>query len=267
MRKVYGQKDPASPGLWSYPRAVRELGIDAIEHDNLHFASELPDAKDIQRMRKACDDEGLTSTLILCGAMEDIAVEDAVTRETALQKYKALAEAAAALGCHAIRVVCADRKTELSFDEKRKHAVEGIRSLAAFNATVGIDLLIENHGGYSSDPHWLAGVINEVNLPNCGVLADFTHWSVKRNPEVPIIDPYEGMKILAPLTRSVSTHAYHFDANGNETEWDYLKMIKILASAGFDGFVAIEYFGEDLTRMEGSAKAKALLENIRAELA
>ncbi len=266
MRKVYGQEDPEGINLWDYPRVVRELGFEGIEHDNLHFPGELPNESDIKRMRRACEDEGLNNTLILCGAMGDITDPDRAAREKTLAKYRAWAEAAVGLGCESMRVVCADQKTDLSFEEKGKHAVEGIRALAEFNAGIGLELLIENHGGYSSDPNWLTDVIRIVDMPNCGILADFTHWSVQRNPEVPIIDPYEGMKVLAPLTRSVSAHAYNFDEQGNETDWDYHRMMKILTDAGFDGYVAVEYFGENLSRREGSIKARELLERVRKEL-
>lgn len=266
MRKVAGQADPGGIDLWDYPHIVRELGFEGVEHDNLHFPGDLPNNRDIRRMRKACDDQGLPSTLILCGALGDIADADRAARAKAIDNYRAWASAAAVLGCRAIRVVCADRKTELSFDEKRHYAVEGIRSLAEFNATIGLDLLIENHGGYSADPRWLTRVIREVEQPNCGILADFTHWSVQRNPEVNVIDPYEGMKLLAPLTRSVSAHAIKFDGDGNETRWDYYRMVKILSDAAFHGYIAIEYFGDDLSRREGTRKARLLLERVRKRL-
>lgn len=266
MRRVAGQHDAEDVDLWSYPRVARELGFDAVEHDNLHFPGELPEANTIRRMRKACDAEGLTSTLILCGALGDIADEDASSRRRFIDKYRAWAEAATRLGCSAIRVVCADRKTELSFDEKRRHAVDGIRTLALHTEKLGIDLLIENHGGYSSDPRWLTRVIQEVDQPNCGVLADFTHWSVEREPERNVIDPYEGMKLLAPHTRSVSAHAYNYDETGNETQWDYRRFMQILTEGGFRGYVAIEYFGKQLSRMDGTRKARLLLQRVRREL-
>ena len=267
MQSVAGRPDPGGIGLWSYPRVARELGFDAIEHDNLHFPGELPRDGDIKRMRQACDDEGLKSTLILCGALGDIADADGGKQRQAIDKYRAWSDAAKALGCSAIRVVCADRKSEISFDAKRSLAVNGISTLAEHNASLGLDLLIENHGGYTSDPRWLTGVIREVDKPNCAILADFTHWSVQRNPEVNVIDPYEGMKILAPLTRSVSAHAYNFDGNGNETKWNYHKFMQILTQAGFDGYVAIEYFGKKLNRKDGTRQARLLLERVQKELA
>lgn len=266
MRRVAGHEDPGGVDLWSYPKVVRELGFEGIEHDNLHFPGELPKEKMIARMRKACDDEGLKSTLILCGGLGDIADGDKNKREAAIGNYRAWADAAKTLDCGAIRVVCADRKTELSFDEKRRHAVEGIRTLAEKIAKLELDLLIENHGGYSSDPRWLTRVVKEVNRTNCGILADFTHWSVDRKPEKNVIDPYEGMKLLAPLTRSVSAHAYDFGTDGTEKNWDYRRMLSILMSAGFDGYVAVEYFGKSLGRKEGSRKSMELLQQMRHEL-
>lgn len=266
MRRIAGQKDPNGIDLWDYPKVARELGFTAVEHDNLHFPGELPHEKTIQRMRKTCDEQGVTSTLILCGALGDIADADKTKREKAIDKYRAWAGAAKTLGCAAIRVVCADRKNDISFDEKRKLAVDGISLLAEHNAKLGIELLIENHGGYSSDPRWLTQVVKEVNQPNCGILADFTLWSVQREPEVNVIDPYEGMKLLARHTRSVSAHAYEFGSDGRETKWDYHRMMKMLTDAGFRGYVAVEYFGRSLTRREGSRQARSLLQQVRDHL-
>ncbi|MEM7010890.1 MAG: sugar phosphate isomerase/epimerase family protein [Verrucomicrobiota bacterium] len=267
MRSVAGKPDADGIDLWDYPKVVRELGFDALEHDNLHFPGELPVEKDIARMRRTCDDEGLRSTLILCGALGDIADADAKKRNAAVAKYRAWADAAKSLGCSAIRVVCADRKNDITFDEKRRYAVDGIRSLSEYNATLGLDLLIENHGGYSSDPRWLTRVIEEVDQSNCGILADFTHWSVERDPKVNVVDPYDGMKQLAPFTRSVSAHAYDFNAEGAETNWDYFRIMNILTEAGFTGHVAVEYFGKERSRKDGTRMTRELLQRVRKQLA
>lgn len=220
----------------------------------------------IIRMKDRCDAAGIENSLILCGALGDAADADTQKRQKAVVNYKAWIEAASHLGCRSVRVVCAD-VVSVSNEEKLSYAIEGVSQLVEHAANLNINLLIENHNGYSSDPDWLVSLIQAIDHPNCGILADFTEWRMNRDPLVLYPDPYKGIEILAPHTMSVGAKSIDFDEDGNETKVDYHRMMKIILAAGFWGFVAVEYFGERLSRKEGIGKTKALLERVRAELA
>ena len=263
IRAPYGYPDFEGIDLLDYPAVARELGFDAIEYDNLHFPGDLPDEKLITQMKQRCDDEGMISTLILCGQLGDLADTVADERSYAIHNYAAWMDAAVLLECHAIRVVCADVKT-VPVDEKLKYAVEGVSELAEIATDKGVDLLIENHNGYTSDPNWLVSLIQQVGHPRCGILADFTNWQTDRDPAIYWPDSYDGIHILAPYTRSVSAKAAEFDDAGNETTTDFFRMMHILVQAGFYGYAAVEYFGDQ--RREGSRSARKLLEHVRMKL-
>lgn len=266
MRTITGTPDPQGIPLMEYPSVAAELGFEAVEHDNLHFPGVLPDPAAIAEMHTRCDDAGVRSTLILCGQLGDLADVDARARSAAVDHYTAWLDAAATLGCHGIRVVCADVVT-VPADEKLDYALDGVARLTEQAAARDLDLLVENHNGYSSDPHWLVSLIEGVDHPRCGVCADFANWRLRRNPDVFWPDPYEGIRILAPHTLSVSAKSIEFDARSREANIDFTRMMRILTDAGFRGYAAVEYFGNDVGRREGSVLTRELLERVRRELA
>ncbi|MBT6848648.1 MAG: sugar phosphate isomerase/epimerase, partial [Planctomycetaceae bacterium] len=77
---------------------------------------------------------------------------------------------------------------------------------------------------------------------------------------------YLGVEETMPFAKAVSAKSHDFDAQGNETKTDYLKMMKIVLSHGYHGHVGIEYEGGGLPEMEGIRKTKALLLKVREQL-
>jgi L-ribulose-5-phosphate 3-epimerase len=148
--------------------------------------------------------------------------------------------------------------SEGTWDEQAKLAADGLHRLCEYGDQVGINVIVENHGGLSSDGKWLTSVIEAVDLPNCGSLPDFGNFP-------PEIDPYHAVEMLMPYAKSVSAKSYDFDEKGDETKIDYRRMMKIVLDAGYQGFVGIEYEGERLSETEGIIATKRLLETIREE--
>jgi hypothetical protein len=116
-------------------------------------------------------------------------------------------------------------------------------------------VIVENHGGLSSNGKWLTSVIKKVDLPNCGTLPDFGNFP-------PDIDRYEAVEMLMPYAKAVSAKSYDFDDKGNETKIDFYRMMKIVLDAGYKGFVGIEYEGGRLSETDGVIATKKLLEKI-----
>jgi sugar phosphate isomerase/epimerase len=146
-------------------------------------------------------------------------------------------------------------------EEQAKRAADGLRSLSEFATPHKIGVIVENHGGLSSDGAWLAGVMKTVALPNCGTLPDFGNFGG--------YDRYKGVTELMPFAKGVSAKSHEFDpATGEETKTDYHKMMKIVVKDhSYHGFVGIEYEGSQLPEPDGIKATKKLLEKVRAELA
>jgi sugar phosphate isomerase/epimerase len=191
------------------------------------------------------------------GALGD---PDEAKRTQAVENHYRWIDAAKFLGCRMIRVNAQSRGTA---EEQMKLAADGLRRLTEYGAKAKIAVVVENHGGLSSNGQWLAGVMKQVNHPNCGTLPDFGNFRISKDEQY---DRYKGVTELMPFAKAVSAKTHDFDEAGNETEIDYLKMMKIVAAAGYKGWVGIEYEGNKLGEMDGIRATKKLLEKVRTEM-
>jgi sugar phosphate isomerase/epimerase len=249
-------------------KAKNDFGIDAVEYVNQFFMDKAQDTTYLADLKKRCDDNGVTSVLIMIdneGAMADL---DAQKRMEAVEKHYKWVDAAKFLGCHSIRVNCFGEGTA---EEVAKAGTEGLRKLSEYAQTSGINVIVENHGGYSSNGQWLADVIKGVGLPNCGTLPDFGNFCVRRekgdmweSPCVEQYDRYKGVAEMMPFAKGVSAKAYDFDEQGNCVESDYAKLLPIVKNAGYTGYIGIEYEGSKLPEEEGIRATKLLLERAGA---
>jgi L-ribulose-5-phosphate 3-epimerase len=236
--------------------AKKEFGIDAIEYVNQFFADKAKDENYLQEMKKRTDDEGVLNLLIMCDGEGHLGDPDEDKRTQAIENHYKWVEAAKFLGCHSIRV---NAHSEGSYEEQMKLAADGLRRLTEFGAQYDINVIVENHGGFSSNGKWLVGVMKMVDHPRCGTLPDFGNFRLNDDEWY---DRYQGVKELMPYAKAVSAKSHDFDEMGNETKTDYLKMMKIVLNAGYNGYVGIEYEGSNLSEMEGIKATKRLLERV-----
>jgi len=255
-KRLFGQAGPKLDNF-DFAKEAHGLGFQAVEYVNQFFKDKAEDTEYLAEMKKRAEDLGVKSVLIMCDDEGALGDPDARSRSQAVHNHHKWIRAAKFLGCHSIRV---NAYSEGSYDEQLKLAADGLRRLSEYAAEHKLNVIVENHGGLSSDGRWLAGVIKEVNLPNCGTLPDFGNFP-------PEIDRYEAVKTLMPYAKSVSAKSYDFDEKGDETTIDYHRMMKIVLDAGYRGFVGIEYEGDRLNETDGIVATKKLLEKIREQCA
>ena len=240
-----------------FPRTARQqFGIEAVEYVNQFFKDKAKDADYIAELARRSADEGVTNLLVMCDGLGNLGDPDEKARTVAVENHFPWVEAAKRLGCHSIRVNAASKGT---FEEQQKLAADGLARLADYAAQMEMNVIVENHGGLSSNGAWLAGVMKLVGKPNCGTLPDFGNFRD--------YDRYRGVEELMPFAKGVSAKSHEFDAEGNEVRTDYRRMLKIVHDAGYRGWVGIEYEGHALSEPEGILATKKLLERVRAELA
>ena len=235
--------------------ASQELGIDAVEYVNQFFKDKARDMKYLGELKERAADLGVKSLLIMVDREGRLGDPDKGKRTQAVENHYKWVEAAKFLGCHSLRVNAASGG---SYDEQLKLAADGLRQLSEFAAKHGLNVIVENHGGLSSNGKWLAAVMERVDLPNCGTLPDFGNFGD--------YDRYLGVKETMPFAKAVSAKSHDFDEKGNEVHTDYPRMMKIVLDAGFHGYVGIEYEGSKLDEMAGIRATKKLLERVRTEL-
>jgi sugar phosphate isomerase/epimerase len=131
---------------------------------------------------------------------------------------------------------------------------------------MNINIVVENHGSDSSKGFWIADVMRQVNKTNVGTLPDFGNfcishqWGTTQGECDEIYDRYKGIEELLPFAKGVSAKTYDFDTNGEQPKIDYKRLIKLVKSSGFKGYIGIEFEGETQSEEEGIRKTKALLQ-------
>ena len=234
----------------------QEYGLEAIEYVNSFFKDRAKDAAYLAEMNTRAKDHDIYQHLIMCDGEGRLGDPDATKRRDAVENHRKWLEAAKTLGCVSIRVNAASEGT---FDEQQKLAADGLRQLAELGAPLGINVIVENHGGLSSNGQWLAGVMKMVAHPRCGTLPDFGNFYE--------YDRYQGVADLMPFAKAVSAKSHDFDEHGNESSKDYRRLMKIVTGAGYHDWVGIEYEGKTLSEHEGILATKRLLARVSEEMA
>ena len=240
-----------------YSVAKKEFDISAVEYVNTFFFNKAKDATYLKEMKTRADDLSVRSLLIMCDNEGNLGDPDDSKRKTAVENHYKWAEAAKFLGCHSIRV---NARSEGSYDEQIELAADGLRRLTEFSDSMGINTIVENHGGLSSNGKWLSAVMEKVDHPRLGTLPDFGNFSLEGDEWY---DRYKGMKELMPYAKAVSAKSHEFDEKGNETGSDFYRIMNIVLDAGYKGYVGIEYEGNVHIEMEGIRLTNELLKKIR----
>ena len=238
--------------------AKNDFNLDAVEYVNSFFFDKAKNKTYLGEMKTRASDLGVNSLLIMCDNEGDLGDPDNMKRKIAIENHHKWVEAAKYLGCHSIRV---NARSEGSYEDQINLASEGLRKLTEFGEELGISIIVENHGGLSSDGKWLSAVMRKVDHPLCGTLPDFGNFKIKDNQWY---DRYLGVKELMPYAKAVSAKSHDFDSNGNEIHTDYFKMMDIIIRENYSGYVGIEYEGQSSNEMEGIRLTKILLEKIQA---
>jgi sugar phosphate isomerase/epimerase len=242
--------------------AKERFGISAIEYVNQFFKDKAKNKDYIAELKNRADDLDVKTLLIMIDGEGQLGDPDEKQRMVAVENHYQWVEAAEQLGCHSIRVNAATGGNA-SDDDKAKMAADGLSKLSEFAAGHGLNVIVENHGGLSSNGKWLAKVMKLVDRKNCGTLPDFGNFRIGNGQEY---DRYEGVTELMPFAKAVSAKSHDFNDAGDETHTDYSKMMKIVKEAGYRGYVGIEYEGSTLDEYAGIAATQKLLEKVRTEL-
>ena len=268
-----GNTDP-----YSFAKMAKEWGFTGLEYVSQLYNPELEKANYseeamaafVAKSNEEAEKHGMKNLLIMIDGQGNLAVSDEKERNEAIERHYKWVDAAAAMGCHAIRVNLAGSSDP---DEWRANSIDGLSKLSTYAKDKNINIIVENHGGLSSNAAMLAEVMTAVNMDNCGTLPDFGNFCIKRkDPKdytagcAESYDIYKGVEELMPHAKAVSAKAHNFDEAGNEREIDYVKMLQIVKDAGYRGHIGVEYEGSEMSEEEGIIATKELLLNAAKKL-
>lgn len=252
-----GKMDPLD-----FAKEARALGFEGIEYVNQFYKGKATDNSYLHKMNVEARKHKVKQLLIMVDGEGSMADLDKQKRLRAVDNHKKWLDAASALGCHSIRVNC---HGEGSAADVSMAGIEGLSRLSEIAAKQNLNVIVENHGGYSSDGNWMSNVIKKVNKPNCGTLPDFGNFCTERKEGVEWskscikeYDKYKGITELMPYAKAVSAKSNVFNENGQEKNIDYGRILKIVKKAGYSGYIGVEYEGETPER-DGIIKTRDLL--------
>mgnify|MGYP003879150313 CR=1 FL=1 len=250
--------------------AKDDFGITAVEYVASMYQEQVgKDAYFIDLNRRA-KEIGVKNLLMMVDEEGDLGNPNDKDRQQAVENHYKWVEATKLLEGHTMRI---NAFGEGSSEIVSAALVDGLGKLAEYAQKEGINVVIENHGLFSSDAKWVANVLTQINMDNCGTLPDFGNFctakkwgSTQNNDCEEAYDRYLGVQEMMPFAKGVSAKSYDFDENGNETIIDYKKMLNIVKTAGYTGYIGIEYEGTRLSEPDGIRATKALLERLGRSL-
>lgn len=260
-----------------FAKTARGFGIDGIEYVNQMFMDQAADRSYLGEMKKRQEGEGVQGLLIMCDREGNLGDPDDAKRKLAVENHIKWLDAAVFLGCHSIRVNAAS-DPKLSWDEQKKLAADGLHRLCQLGDERGLFVVVENHGGLSSNGKWLTEVMQAADHQRVGVLPDFGNFYTNRE-KAELYNPYQGLREFMPwVKKAVSAKAYDWDTGAGkfytedrreprEMTLDFERLMGIVIKAGYRGHVGIEYEGSKHREMDGIARTKQALVELREKLA
>ncbi len=249
--------------------AKNDFGISAVEYVNgffggkkMNFKEAAKDTVYLNELLKRSRDAGVFNHLLMVDDEGPLSSTVDKERLESVENHKKWIEAAKTLGCLTVRV---NLHGEGSSDDRKKASVDTMGRLGEFASTMNINVVVENHGSYTSNAEWLADVMKQVNMENVGTLPDFGNWCIS-HPWATIqegceemYDIYKGLQLLLPFAKGVSAKTYDFDANGEQPKLDYKRLLGIVKDSGFKGYIGIEFEGTGQPEEQGVKKTMDLL--------
>jgi len=241
-----------------FPRVARELDLEGLEYVNQFFMDKAKDEKYLAELNKIVKEEGMQNVLIMCDSEGMMGHPEKAERVKTVENHKKWVDTAAFLGCHSIRVNAGSRGT---YEEQQKLAADGLHMLCEYGDSKKINVIVENHGGLSSNAEWLVGVMKLVDHKRVGILPDFGNFIIDRETGESY-DRYKGVEMFMPYAKGVSAKTNVFNAEGDEANMDYYRLMKIVDNAGYKGFVGIEFEGTELSEKDGVIATRELLKKV-----
>tara|TARA_X000000950_G_scaffold71040_1_gene88134 strand:+ start:5348 stop:6310 length:963 start_codon:yes stop_codon:yes gene_type:complete len=272
---------------WSLHRSIREDGLNPYEFAKLakgwgfegleyvsRFYADLFDPNNIEKGMQEfitksnleAQKHGMENLLIMIDDEGDLSSSNEKERVQSIENHKKWIKAASAMNCHSVRL---NLYGEEDPDLWKQNSIASLKALANFAAPYNINIIVENHGNLTSKADLLMEAINGADMSNCGTLPDFGNFCIEKDSNDACLneyDRYKGTTEMMPKAFGVSAKSHDFDSEGNEKNTDYMRMLKIVKSSGYSGFIGVEYEGSELSEVEGIKATRDLLLKVGAQV-
>lgn len=219
-------------------------------------ADRLDDVSYLAELRKRAGDAGTNLFLLMAGVVDATGGTGKAKKKVKPADHPASIERCARLGCRYVRFFVSAPDGDRAAAATR--CAEVLAPLSDLAGKRGLTIAIEPGAStLTQDGAFLAEIMERLRHPHCRLMPDFGKLRG---------DVYAGTQAMMPHSAVISAKTHEFDAAGNQVEFDYFRLMKIIATAGFKGIVAIEWEGKKLDPVAGVHASKRLIERALAAL-
>jgi len=203
-------------------------GLSAVELTQYYFPETTPAY--LAHLQGRCTRLGLDISGVAIG--NNFCVTDPAKLKEEIATVKQWVEHTSRLGGKTVRIFAGALAKGDTEEAARRRCVEAIQESCDHAAKYGIHLALENHGGIVSTAEQMLAIITAVKHDWFGVNLDTGNF---RTP-----DPYGDLAKLAPYAVVVQVKTEVHPSGGRE-EADLRRVLDILRSAHYRGYVSLEY--------------------------
>jgi len=248
--------------LQEMPAKAKELGFDVLEFSALKLPAGETPLSYAPKLRALCDRAGIPVVNYAIGA--DFLGGSNGNCKAEAERLKDEVRVAKILGAPCMRHDAtygwpASHKGPRGFDDALPTLAEGCRAVTQFAADLGIRTMIENHGFFAQDSERVEKLMNAVNHPNFGWLADMGNFlCVDEDPAqalgraMPYVFHVHAKDFHVKSGRTTAPGAGWFQSRGGNYlrgavighgDVPIVQCLGIMKKAGYDGVLSIEFEG------------------------
>jgi sugar phosphate isomerase/epimerase len=229
FRDVLAGEKP-SMTLDDFVRLCADLNLDGTELTSYYFPKDFNDDYLIHlkqlTFRLGLD---ISGTAIA----NDFCLPPGEARDKTLAHTRKWIDYAALMGAPVIRIFAGSVPAGDTEEAAIARCAAGINESLDYAAKKGVCLALENHGGITATPEQMLKIIQQVNeSPWFGVNFDGGNFRTA--------DPYRDLATIAPYAINVQLKTDLYPG-GKHEETDLARVVKLLADAGYRGYIVLEY--------------------------
>lgn len=238
-------------------REAKRAGADGVELLDFFYKDIEPER---EQALKALQETGLPCPIF--SVANNFAKPTEEEREAQLKKIQFGVDEAAHYNSKVVRVFAGDVSEGVTFDQARAWIVEGLVAASIYAATKGVRLALENHGKLAGRGEQVRAIIEEVRHfaqnDALGANPDTGNFLLVNQPSheaIKQVAPYAHMVHFKDFKQAPANHegfAYgaldgtqYVGTAIGEGEVDLARCIEELKDAAFDGWLSVEYEGEE----------------------
>lgn len=226
------------------------MGFDGVEILHIQMTSEANDH--LQRLKRRAFSLGLD--LMGFSTHQDFLDPDPGERQRNVDETKHQIELASRLGIPTMRINTGRWGTTESFDELMANrgieppldgytdedgfgwVIEAIEQCIPTAAEHGVVLGLENHWGLGRTPEGVARIVDAIDSPWLQVTLDTGNF---------LEDPYDELDMLAGRAVLVQAKTYYGGGKWYTLDLDYDRIAQIMRAHDYQGYISLEFEGND----------------------